>query len=257
MSNVKSIQDAFVNLYESKQYVTDKTGVKTIELVGASFVCDKPAIFGEPNHEYIAREFEWYLSQSLDVNDIPGNVPQIWQDISDKDGMINSNYGYLIYSTENFEQYRKVKDELKKNPNSRRAVMIYTRPTMHEEYNVNGMSDFICTNAVQYLIRDNKLHAVVQMRSNDVVFGYRNDYAWQRYVLEFLADELRIDYGDITWQVGSLHVYERHFKFIEDEIQKRKDKKENKICINVPINNVFCSDNCQCIYVNQSSASFC
>lgn len=239
MSNVQSIQDAFVNLYESKQYVTDKTGVKTIELVGASFVCDKPAIFGEPNYEYINREFEWYLSQSLDVNDIPGNVPQIWQDISDKDGMINSNYGYLIYSTENFEQYRKVKDELKKNPNSRRAVMIYTRPTMHEEYNVNGMSDFICTNAVQYLIRDNKLHAVVQMRSNDVVFGYRNDYAWQNQVLHDLARDLNIDCGDITWQVGSLHVYERHFKFIEDEIQKRKDKKETLKLADMAMGNYY------------------
>tara|TARA_E500000318_G_scaffold48048_1_gene45247 strand:- start:2463 stop:3209 length:747 start_codon:yes stop_codon:yes gene_type:complete len=238
MSNVQSIQDAFVNLYESKQYVTDKTGVKTIELVGASFVCDKPAIFGEPNIDYIKRELEWYESESLNVNDLKP-TPQIWQDISDKDGMINSNYGYLIYSAKNGKQFLKVKDELKKNPNSRRAVMIYTRPTMHEEYNVNGMSDFICTNAVQYLIRDNKLHAVVQMRSNDVVFGYRNDYAWQRYVLEFLADELRIDYGDITWQVGSLHVYERHFKFIEDEIQKRKDKKETLKLADMAMGNYY------------------
>ena len=238
MSNVQSIQDAFVNLYESKQYVTDKTGVKTIELVGASFVCDKPAIFGEPNFDYIKRELEWYESESLNVNDLKP-TPQIWQDISDKDGMINSNYGYLIYNAKNGEQFLKVKDELKKNPNSRRAVMIYTRPTMHEEYNVNGMSDFICTNAVQYLIRDNKLHAVVQMRSNDVVFGYRNDYAWQRYVLEFLADELRIDYGDITWQVGSLHVYERHFKFIEDEIQKRKDKKETLKLADMAMGNYY------------------
>jgi len=226
ISNVRNIQDAFVNLYKSKQFVTDKTGVKTIELVGASFVCDKPAIFGEPNWDYIKRELEWYESESLNVNDLQP-TPQIWQDISDKDGMIHSNYGYLIYSEKNGRQFIKVRDELIKNPNSRRAVMIYTRPSIHNEYNKNGMSDFICTNAVQYLIRDKRLHAVVQMRSNDVVFGYRNDFAWQRYVLEFLADELKLEYGDITWQVGSLHVYERHFNFIEDEIEDRKRKKRN------------------------------
>lgn len=225
ISNVRNIQDAFVNLYKSKQFVTDKTGVKTIELVGASFVCDKPAIFGEPNWDYIKRELEWYESESLNVNDLQP-TPQIWQDISDKDGMIHSNYGYLIYSEKNGRQFIKVRDELIKNPNSRRAVMIYTRPSIHNEYNKNGMSDFICTNAVQYLIRDKRLHAVVQMRSNDVVFGYRNDFAWQRYVLEFLADELKLEYGDITWQVGSLHVYERHFNFIEDEIEDRKRKKK-------------------------------
>lgn len=238
MSNVRNIQDAFVNLYKSKQFVTDKTGVKTIELVGASFVCDKPAIFGEPNFDYIKRELEWYESESLNVNDLQP-TPQIWQDISDKDGMIHSNYGYLIYSEKNGRQFMKVRDELIKNPNSRRAVMIYTRPSIHNEYNKNGMSDFICTNAVQYLIRDKRLHAVVQMRSNDVVFGYRNDFAWQRYVLEFLADELKLEYGDITWQVGSLHVYERHFNFIEDEIEDRKRKKETLKLADMAMGNYY------------------
>ncbi len=238
MSNVQTIQDSFVELYAKKQFVTDKTGVKTIELVGASFVCDKPAIFGEPNFDYIKRELQWYESESLNVNDLEP-TPQIWQAISDKDGNINSNYGYLIYNKKNGEQFIKVRDELTKNPNSRRAVMIYTRPTIHEEYNLNGMSDFICTNAVQYLIRDNKLHAIVQMRSNDVVFGYRNDFAWQQYVLEFLADELNVEYGDITWQVGSLHVYERHFNFIEDEIEKRKDKKATMKLADMAMGNYY------------------
>jgi thymidylate synthase len=238
MSNVQTIQDSFVELYTKKQFVTDKTGVKTIELVGASFVCDKPAIFGAPNFDYIKRELKWYESESLNVNDLEP-TPQIWQAISDKDGNINSNYGYLIYNKKNGEQFIKVRDELTKNPNSRRAVMIYTRPTIHDEYNLNGMSDFICTNAVQYLIRDKKLHAIVQMRSNDVVFGYRNDFAWQQYVLGFLADELNVEYGDITWQVGSLHVYERHFSFIEDEIQKRKDKKETMKLADMAMGNYY------------------
>jgi thymidylate synthase len=72
----------------------------------------------------------------------------------------------------------------------------------------------MCTNAVQYAIRNNKLHAIVQMRSNDVVFGYRNDYAWQSYVLDLLCKDLNIERGDIHWNAGSLHVYERHFYLV-------------------------------------------
>jgi thymidylate synthase len=93
---------------------------------------------------------------------------------------------------------------------------------MHEDAFHNGRSDFMCTNAVQYLIRNNKMHCVVQMRSNDVVFGYRNDRAWQKHVLDILiADynrltESNIEAGDIHWNVGSLHIYERHFKLVED-----------------------------------------
>lgn len=225
INNVESIKNAFIALYKNKQYITDKTNVKTIELIGASFIADSPTIFGKLDDEYIKREIEWYKSQSLSVHDIPGKTPQIWNQVSSTSGKINSNYGYLIYSKENHNQYKHVFKELSTNSNSRRAVMIYQRPTMHCDYNKDGMSDFICTNAVQYVIRNNLLNAIVQMRSNDVVFGYRNDYAWQKCVQERLADDLHVGVGDITWQVGSLHIYERHFKLIEKEIKNAKTQK--------------------------------
>jgi len=228
----KDIRDLFIDLYNTEKYVTDKTGVKTLEIVGASFTADEVSIFGTPNDEYIKREIDWYLSESLYVYDIPEKTPEIWKQISSTKGKINSNYGQLIFSKENHKQYNHVCQQLLSDPNSRRAVMIYQRPTMHDDFSVDGMSDFICTNAVQYMVRDNALHAVVQMRSNDVVFGYRNDYAWQKFVLDRLVKDLNdfgentYSAGDITWQVGSLHVYERHFKFIDKEIKARKKADE-------------------------------
>jgi thymidylate synthase len=228
----KDIRDLFIDLYNTEKYVTDKTGVKTLEIVGASFTADEVSIFGTPNNEYIKREIDWYLSESLYVYDIPEKTPEIWKQISSTKGKINSNYGQLIFSKENHKQYNHVCQQLLCDPNSRRAVMIYQRPTMHDDFSVDGMSDFICTNAVQYMVRDNALHAVVQMRSNDVVFGYRNDYAWQKFVLDRLVKDLNdfgentYSAGDITWQVGSLHVYERHFKFIDKEIEARKKADE-------------------------------
>ena len=53
------------------------------------------------------------------------------------------------------------------------------------------------------------------MRSNDVIFGYKNDYAWQRFVQKELAEMLGIEAGFITWQVQNLHVYERHFHLVK------------------------------------------
>ena len=53
------------------------------------------------------------------------------------------------------------------------------------------------------------------MRSNDVIFGYRNDYAWQKYVLDKLSWDLHVQSGDIHWQVQNLHVYERHFELVK------------------------------------------
>lgn len=216
MSNtyVSDIRSTLYRKLISEEYVTDKTGVKTIEILNASFIADKPSIIGTVNEDYVQRELEWYKSQSLNVNDIPGETPQIWKMVASDKGEINSNYGWCIYSEENGYQFENVVDELIKNPHSRRANMIYTRPSMHGDYNRDGMSDFMCTNAVTYRREGNKLHAVVQMRSNDAIFGYKNDYAWQKYVLDKLAEDLNIKPGFIFWQAASLHIYPRHFHLL-------------------------------------------
>jgi len=222
MSNtyVSDIRSALYRKLITKEYVTDKTGVKTLEIMNASFIADQPSIIGKVNEDYVQRELAWYKSQSLNVNDIPGETPAIWKAVATKDGYINSNYGWCIWSDENHNQYTNVLDELKNNPDSRRANMIYTRPTMHSDYNRNGMSDFMCTNNVQYLIRNGELNALVYMRSNDAVFGYKNDWAWQKHVLDSLCNELNVPAGQIYWNVSSLHVYERHFDLLKDAIYR-------------------------------------
>jgi thymidylate synthase len=216
MLKVSDIRQHFINELAAENFVIDKTGVKTIEMIGANFEADQPTIFGEVNEEYVERELDWYKSMSLYVKDIPGKTPAIWEQVASTEGKINSNYGWAIYHKNNGLQYLNVLNELHTNPNSRRAVMIYTRPSMWEDYNENGMSDFMCTNAVQYMIRDERLIVVVQMRSNDVVFGYRNDYAWQNYVADQLCDDLQlVREPKIIWNVGNLHVYERHFDMVK------------------------------------------
>ena len=216
---VKDVRDYFVGA-KNHDYATttDKTGVKCIELIGASFLADEAAIFGEPNLEYIKKEIDWYQSQSLNIKDIYGperRPPEAWEYAASPDGSINSNYGYLIWSKENGYQYDNVLKELKKYPDGRRAMMVYNRPEIWSEYDLFGMSDFICTNAVAYYIRNGRLDCCVQMRSNDVVYGYKNDYAWQQYVLHNLAYELDLEPGKMIWQVQNLHVYEKHFDLVK------------------------------------------
>jgi len=211
---VRNIREEFIFLKKQEIYVTDKTGVNMLEIRSASFIADEPAIFGTVNEDYVKRELEWYESMSLNVNDIPGGPPAIWKQVADSQGYINSNYGWCIWSADNQFQYEHVKRELQQNPESRRAVMIYTRPEMWDNYNFDGRSDFMCTNVVQYIIRYGKLDSIVQMRSNDVVFGYKNDWAWQSHVLDLLANDLGVERGNIYWNVGSLHVYERHFHLV-------------------------------------------
>lgn len=215
MDKVKDIRKQFAKKLKNEEFVIDKSGVKTIEIVGATFIADEDTIYGTVNEDWNEREKQWYLSMSRNVNDIPPPIPVIWKQVASSKGIINSNYGWCIYSSENYSQYLNVLDELKRNPDTRRASMIYTRPSMHYDYNVDGMSDFICTWGVQYFIREKKLHAHVLMRSNDAVFGYKGDRAWQKYVQESLANDLGVEVGDLIWTASSLHVYERHFELVK------------------------------------------
>ena len=217
LTEIPAIRQYFIDELNDERFTIDRTGAKTIEMIGASFIADEDAIFGKPNQDYIDAELEWYDNQSTNINDIAygDEPPKAWQYAANSHGEINSNYGHLIYSDKYYCQYEKVLNELEANPDSRRASMIQTRPSIWQEYNENGKNDFICTNSVTYYIRDNLLHAVVQMRSNDVIFGYRNDYAWQKTVLDRLCWEMHIDAGDMHWQVQNLHVYERHFDLVK------------------------------------------
>lgn len=223
MFTVNQIRELVKEMYLENNFEKDKTGCDVIEILGLSFIADEDTIFGKVNEEYVQKELEWYISQSLNVYDIP-NTPKIWQQVATEDGRINSNYGYLIFSEENGNQFKHVVQTLAKDKNSRRATMIYTRPSIQTEYNTDGMSDFICTNTVNYFIRNNKLHCVVQMRSNDMWAGYRNDYAWQKWVLNEVAAELNgmgaeIEVGDIIWNAASLHLYERQFGLVRKFIK--------------------------------------
>ena len=223
----EQIRNLFKSKLSDEKFSIDKTGQKTIEVIGASFLADEPSIFGTPSDDYINHEILWYQSHSCNINDIYSGErepPKAWQLSANKYGEINSNYGCLINSDKYYGQYGMALDELLYNKDSRRASMIYQRPSIWVEYQEDGKNDFICTNAVTYYIRDDELHAVVQMRSNDVVFGYKNDYAWQLHVLEELVNDYNscktdtyeeIKPGDIIWQVQNLHVYERHFHLVK------------------------------------------
>lgn len=221
---VEDVRHLFVQKLLNRDFTPSRDGSKTIEILGASFCADEPAIFGTPNQEYIDLEIEWYRSQSTNVFDIGMDpIPKAWITTANQYGEINSNYGHLIYSEKYYRQFDRVVQELLSDQYSRRATMVYTRPSIWVEYNENGKSDFICTNAVTYYIRDHKVHACVQMRSNDSWAGYRNDYAFQRYVLQNIVFELRarslsnvvLEPGDIFWQVQNLHMYSRNFYLID------------------------------------------
>lgn len=239
MHNEKQLSIVLKQLYDKlkhEEFVIDKTGVKVVEIVGCKIDKLDPT---QPNlnfqnirktpEKYVEKELQWYLSESLSIIDYVDHI-QIWNQVCTKDEKkeINSNYGWCVFSKENYNQYNFVVDELLYNKESRRACMIYTRPSMTVEYNRNGMSDYICTFNTQHLIRDNKLIYIVNMRSNDVKNGFFSDFPWHCFVYNKLYNDLKdkkysdLHIGEIIWIANSFHIYEYDFdmliKIIESDI---------------------------------------
>lgn len=209
---------------------------KCLEIQDCNFIADKDWVVREPNYDYAQRELEWYKSQSLYVDDIPGKTPKIWESVASKTGdigKINSNYGWCIFSNENGNQYKECLSALVKDTNTRQAVMFYNRPSMHKDAVKDNMHDFMCTYQVQcflnkyYYNEDNKLNSfyilryIVYQRSQDLVFGYDNDILWHDYVANKLCRDISSKIGIkvypsyIECNVGSAHIYERHFSCLE------------------------------------------
>ena len=225
MYNTEDIKKLLVEKYKNQDFRITKSGVKTVELQNVQFIADKDYILREPNYDYIKREIEWYESQSLNVYDIPGETPTIWKSCADVNGEINSNYGWMIWSKENGSQYNNCIWNLVNDPATRNAVMIYNRPSMHVDATANHKHDFCCTHYVHCFLNpiDNgySLKYIVYQRSQDAIFGYNNDINWHLYVYKLMQKELSeklncpIKSELIECNDGSLHVYERHFKFLQ------------------------------------------
>jgi len=222
-NTVADVRAIFAGMHERGEHIDTIKSGKMLEVQGLAFVADENNIFGKLNHEYADCEVEWFKSMSRNVDGLFhmwGKKVQIWDMIADNNRNVNSNYGYLAMHPDNGSQTDKVIATLKRDRTSRQAAAIYTRPSIHEEWNVDGMSDFICTNAVMYNVRDDVLTTTVQMRSNDIIFGFRADMHWHLWCSQMIADAVGAKLGPIMWQVASAHVYSRHFKLIDAYLEE-------------------------------------
>lgn len=93
---------------------------------------------------------------------------------------------------------------------SRQACAVIWRP---DDIVVNS-KDHPCNVFLQFLVRDNRLHLTVTARSIDFITGLPIDaFHWQA-LLVLVCNSLRLTYvglryGIVTYNIGSLHVYEQ------------------------------------------------
>jgi len=205
-------------------------GQKTKELIQETLIIQdsKKCITTNParklSREYLDKELEWYLAGDKNIEKI-APYASMWSRIADENNEVNSNYGEIIFKQEleNYDgsQFDWVINSLEKDRDSRQAVINFNQPKHKRE----GVLDMVCTLNTQYVIRNNNLIAITNMRSNDLIYGFGNDFPFFSYIHQQVQkklqeDGLEVKLGMNIHTVGSLHVYEKHFPMVDKIIEE-------------------------------------
>ena len=154
--------------------------------------------------DYAEAEWQWYLSGDNNIKklgELYGKVPEIWKRMADKEGFVNSNYGWQLKRS---DQLNEVIDLLKTNPRTRQAaISIYDRK---EGYMYDN--DTPCTYAVQFTVVAQHLNMCVTMRSNDLWYGFCNDQYCFSKLQELVATETGLLIGSYYHFAHNLHLYD-------------------------------------------------
>ena len=96
-----------------------------------------------------------------------------------------------------------IRDKLAMDKNTRSAVL-----SIYKIADVAVVTkDIPCTETIQFLIRDNKLNMIVNMRSNDCIWGTPYDIFMFTNLQMVMANSLGIEVGKYYHNVGSMHLY--------------------------------------------------
>lgn len=118
-------------------------------------------------------------------------------------GNFDGAYGLRIHGL-----LPRVVDLLVCDPDTRRAVLpIHSREDLFKN---GGTKDVPCTQAIQFLVRGDRLHMRVTMRSNDAWLGLPYDLIQFQVLGLAVSAALDIPMGTYHHAVGSLHLYDQH-----------------------------------------------
>lgn len=207
---------------DESDFVSSPRGMKIKEKLGVQFrirnVRDRLPHVEARNFSlsYFVAETLWYMSGSNSTEWI-SRYASFWKDISDDGKTANSAYGARIFKLHpriadgGLNQWSYVKGELARDPDSRRAVIHIRTP----DDSLHAVKDVPCTLALQFFIREGKLHLHVNMRSSDIILGIAYDVPAFTTMQEILANELGVELGEYVHTSNSLHCYERDFQMLD------------------------------------------
>ena len=203
-------------------FIPSPRGNEVREQLAGQYTVPMPAFLDlvdrKVNVNFMFAEAWWILSGSNRLEDLTPYMKQ-YANFSDDQVFLRGAYGPKIV-----DQLGYVVDCLENDIDSRQAVINIWRERP------GPSKDIPCTVNMQFVIREDRLYMLTNMRSNDIILGFTYDvftFSMVARAVQLLLEERGIDVslGELTVTAGSLHLYETHYEKAEKWIES-KDRDE-------------------------------
>ena len=163
-------------------------------------------------------ELLWiWQKKSNNVHDLSSHIWDAW---ADESGSIGKAYGYQLgvkhkYKEGMMDQVDRVIYDLKNNPYSRR---IMTNIYVHQD--LSEMNLYPCAYSVTFNVTGNKLNAILNQRSQDVLAANNWNVVQYAALVYMMAQVTGFEPGELVHVIADAHIYDRHIPIVEELISR-------------------------------------
>ncbi|NUN09359.1 MAG: thymidylate synthase [Ignavibacteriaceae bacterium] len=196
-----------------------RTGVDTISYFSAHYRVDLQKGFPllttkKMEWKSLLHEVLWYLSGENHIRNLRKHT-KIWDAWADEEGNLETAYGYYwrkfpsakkdergVWYVEEVDQIKYVINEIKRNPNSRRLVVVAWEPG-------NAITSKLppCHYTFAFNVSDGKLNCHLTQRSGDIALGIPFNLAAYSILTQIIAMETGLELGFFSHTIIDAHIY--------------------------------------------------
>jgi len=222
---------------------SDRTGTGTYSLFGHQMrfnLADGfPLVTTKKLHtRSIFHELLWFLRGETNISYLKENKVSIWDEWADENGELGPVYGKQWRSWEaadgrQIDQITRVIEEIKKNPDSRRLLVVAFNPGEIEKMALPPCHAFF-----QFYVANGKLSCQLYQRSADIFLGVPFNIASYALLTHMVAQVCDLVPGEFVHTLGDAHLYTNHIE--QARLQLTRDSKPlPRLALNPAVKNIF------------------
>ncbi len=223
---------------------SDRTGTGTRSVFGHQTRYDLSAGFPlvttkKVHWKSVVYELLWFLRGDTNIAYLKEHGVSIWDEWADSSGELGQGiYGSMWRAWPNpdgstVDQISNVVDTIKKNPDSRRLLVVAYNPSFASTVKLPP-----CHSLFQFYVADGKLSCQLYQRSADIFLGVPFNIASYALLTHMIAHVTGLEVGDFVHTLGDAHLYSNHVEQAELQLS-REPKPLPRVTLNPGVASLF------------------